>query len=876
MYTLNVNGTDYDVDVADDADLMLVLREKLNDKTVKDGCNQGACGTCTVLVNGKAVRACTQKVKRLAGKQIVTLNGFTEREREIFGYSFAKTGGVQCGFCIPGMVVAGKGLIDTNNEPTRDEVKHSIRANMCRCTGYEQIEDAILLAADLIRDNAPVPEIPTKLAVGEDVFREDAIDKALGIGEYVDDIIMEGITYGRNLFSAHARAKILSIDTSEAEAMPGVIAIFTAKDIPGNQKIGHLYKDWPGMIAVGETTKYIGDTLAMVVAETREEADAAVAAVKVEYEVYEPITDSEEAMKPGMPQIHGEGFMKFGQYWIPENNVCAHEEIRRGNVDEGFERSKYFAEASFDLPPQEHAFMETEAAIGVPDGDGIFVISGGQGIYDEYHEVSEYLGLPMEKVRIRSALVGGGFGGKEDMSVQHQAALCAFLTQRPVKVLFTRQESFNYHPKRHAMKIHMRLGADENGIFQAMRARIISDTGAYASLGGPVLQRACTHAGGPYAYENMEVIGDAVYTNNPPAGAFRGFGVTQSAHVIECLVNDLADQMGLSGWEIRYRNAIRPGKSLPNGQIADESTGMLETLEAVKEDFEKYEADPEVYVGIASAMKNAGVGVGLPDPGRCNVEIIDGKAHIRSSAAGIGQGLTTVLMQIVGDAAGLTRDQVVVDRPDTSFSPDAGTTTASRQTTFTGEAARLAGLMLAADLDSGKTLADLEGKIYKGEFDYKTDPITSDKKHPVSHISYGYATQIFVINKDGEMIHAVAATDAGRVINPVTCRGQVVGGIAMGIGYGVTEDFPYKDGVPQVKLAQLGIIKANQMPTIKSIFVDRHVEERSYGAKGVGEITCCLAAPAMQNAYFKKDGDFRTKLPLENTFYRKPKPVKAH
>lgn len=874
MYTLTINGADHEVDVADDADLMIVLREKLNYKSVKDGCNQGSCGTCTVLVNGKAVRACTQKVKRLAGKQIVTIEGFTEREREIFGYAFAKSGGVQCGFCIPGMVIAGKGLVDANTDPSRDQVKSAIRANMCRCTGYEQIEDSILVAAQLIRDGAAVPEIPQKLAVGEDVFREDAIDKALGIGEYVDDIIMEGITYGRNVFTEHARAQVLSIDVSEATAMPGVIAVFTAEDIPGSQKIGHLYKDWPGMVAVGQSTKCIGDTLAMVVAETREQADAAVAAVKVEYEVYEPITDTAVAMQDDTPQIHGEGFMKFGQYWIPENNVCAHEEIRRGDVDEGFARSKYFAEATFDLPAQEHAFMETEGAIGVPDGDGIFVISGGQGIYDEYHEISEYLNLPMDKVRIRSALVGGGFGGKEDLSVQHQAALCAFLTQRPVKVLFTRQESFNYHPKRHAMKISMKLGCDENGIFQAMRARIVSDTGAYASLGGPVLQRACTHAGGPYAYENMEVIGDAVYTNNPPAGAFRGFGVTQSAHVIECMVNDLAEQLSLSGWEIRYRNAIRPGKSLPNGQIADESTAMVETLEAVKEDFEKYDADPDLFVGIASALKNAGVGVGLPDPGRCNIEIIDGKAHVRSSAAGIGQGLTTVLMQIVGDAAGLTRDQVIIDRPDTSNSPDAGTTTASRQTTFTGEAARLAGLQLAADLDSGKSLADLEGAIYKGEFDYKTDPITSDKKHPISHISYGYATQLFVINQDGEMVHAVAATDAGRVINPTTCRGQVLGGMAMGIGYGVTEDFPYVDGVPQVKLAQLGIVKANQMPTIRSVFVDRHVAEHGYGAKGVGEITCCMAAPALQNAYFKKDGVFRTKLPLDDTFYRKPKPVR--
>lgn len=454
------------------------------------------------------------------------------------------------------------------------------------------------------------------------------------------------------------------------------------------------------------------------------------------------------------------------------------------------------------------------------------------------------------------------------MSVQHQAALCAHLTGKPVKVKFTRTDSLNYHPKRHAMKIAMKIGCDSQGILQAMQARIISDTGAYASLGGPVLQRACTHASGPYHYANVSVVGDAVYTNNPPAGAFRGFGVTQSAMAVECLVNDLARQVGISGWEIRYRNAIRPGQALPNGQIVGVDTALVETLDAVRDDFERYEAAPNAHVGIACAMKNAGVGVGLKDPGRCNVEIIDGIVHARSSAAGIGQGITTVILQMVAETTGLERSQIVVDPPDTSYSPDAGTTTASRQTVFTGQAAREAGQALKRDLDSGYTLADLEGKLYEGEFDFETDPITSTKANPISHISYGFATQLFAIDDKGEIIEVVAAHDAGRVINPVACEGQVIGGVAMAIGYGATEHFRCEGGVPQVKLAQLGLIKSNQMPPVRTIFVNRVDPTYAYGAKGIGEITCCLGAPALQNAYFKKDGAFRVVLPLEDTFYR--------
>ncbi|WP_411681444.1 selenium-dependent xanthine dehydrogenase [Clostridium thailandense] len=873
MFKVNVNGKDYQSEK--DIVLMDFLREDLGITSVKNGCKEGACGTCTVIIDGKTTRACVQKLSKLEGKKVQTIEGFTKREREVLVYAFAAAGAVQCGFCIPGMVVCGKCLIDQNPNPTREDVKQAIRTNICRCTGYAKIEDGILLAAKMLRENTEVPELKQTGKVGEKTCRVDAPEKILGTAKYADDYNFDDMLYGKNVFSKYARAKILSIDTSKALKMPGVVAVYTAKDIPGNRYIGHLAQDWPGMIDVGEETKCIGDTLAMVVAETKEQAIAAVKAVEVEYEELKPICTPEEAAEPGAHQIHAEGFMQFGKFLIPENNLFSHQEVKRGNIDTAFTNSKHIVEGTFYLPPTEHAFMEPETAIGLPDEDGIKVITGGQGIYDEYHEISTYLGLPIEKVRIQSAAVGGGFGGKEDMSVQHQAALCAYLSKRPVKVSFSRQESINYHPKRHAMKIYCKIGCNENGILQGLKARLISDTGAYASLGGPVLQRACTHAGGPYNYQNVDIEGDAYYTNNPPAGAFRGFGVTQSCAVTEALINQLAEKAGISGWEIRYLNAIRPGQSLPNGQIADEGTAMAETLEAVKEAFEKYEADPNYYVGIASAMKNAGVGVGVPDTGRCNLKVINGKVHARSSAGAIGQGIQTVLMQIICETTGLIPDQIIVEHPDTKYTPDSGTTTASRQTVFAGEAAHQVSLKLKADLKAGYALEDLNGKEYVGEFDFKTDPIGSPKPNPVSHIAYGYATQLFVIDKDGKVIKVIAAHDIGRIINPLTAAGQVEGGIAMGLGYALTENFPLKNGIPQAKLGTLGIFKSTQMPPVETHLVEKNNSDIAFGAKGIGEIVCVMGAPALQNAYYKKDGIFRYSLPLENTYYRKPKTNKT-
>ena len=871
MYKVNINGQDYlsEKDMA----LMDFLRDVVGITSVKNGCHEGACGACTVIIDGKTYRSCTQKLSRLEGKKVQTIEGFTQRERDVFSYAFAAVGAVQCGFCIPGMVVCGKNLTDNNPDPTVNDVRLAIRNNICRCTGYAKIVEAILLAAKMLREDLPVPEVKQTGRIGERTMRIDAKIKALGQAKYADDFHFDGMLYGKNVFSKYARAKVLSIDVTPALKLPGVVAVFTAKDIPGRRYIGHLSQDWPGLIDAGEETKFIGDSVAIVVAESLEQAVAGVQAVAVEYEELTPVRNPEEAMALDAPQIHGEGYEHFGKFIIPKNNLYDHKEVIRGDADAKIASSKYVAEGTFILPPTEHAFMEPETSVALPDGeDGVLVITGTQGIYDDHREIANYLGIPREKVRIQSAYVGGGFGGKEDMSVQHQAALCAFLLKRPVKVSFSRQESINYHPKRHAMTIHCKIGCDENGILRGIKAHIISDTGAYASLGGPVLQRACTHLGGPYNYHDVSIVGDAYYTNNPPAGAFRGFGVTQSCATVEPLINQLAEMAGISGWEIRYRNAIRPGQSLPNGQVADQKTAFAETLEAVKPYFDQYEADPDYYVGIASAMKNTGVGVGVPDPGRCNLAIIDGKVHARSSAGAIGQGVQTVMMQIICETTGLLPDRIVIEHPDTKFTPDSSTTTASRQTVFCGEATRRAALQLKQDLDSGNKLEELEGKLYQGEFDYKTDPIGCDKPNPISHITYGYATQLFIIDREGKVVRVIAAHDSGKIINPMSAEGQVEGGIAMALGYALTEDFPLKDGVPQVKLGTLGIFKANMMPPIQTIFVERiDGDQPAYGAKGIGEITTTMGAPALQNAYYKKDGVFRYRLPLENTFYRKPK-----
>ena len=859
-----INGKEWEGDP--ERKLLDVLRNDLKCKSVKDGCSEGACGTCTVLADGKAVKACVQKMGRMDGKRILTVEGFSQREKDVYVYAFGEAGAVQCGFCIPGMVICAKGLLDQNPNPSRTEIAFAIRNNFCRCTGYKKIIDGISLAARMLRENLSPEDMEREkeegkdgqeggspLKVGAAIHRIDVEGKVLGTGEYVDDLELPGMVYGSAVRSKYPRAKVLAIRTEAAKALPGVVCVLTKEDVPGKNKVGHLKQDWDTMIGVGEITHYLGDAIALVAAETPEILEQAKALVEVDYEELSPMTCPADSLAKGAPDLHEGG------------NILSHEHLVRGNADEVIAASKYKVTRHYETPWTEHAFLEPEAAVAFPFDDGVFIYSSDQGTYDTRHETSILLGLPPEKVIVENKLVGGGFGGKEDVTVQHHAALIAYLTKRTVKCRLTRKESLLIHPKRHPMSIDMTTACDENGKLTVMKAVVVADTGAYASLGGPVLQRACTHAAGPYNYQVIDIDGKAIYTNNPPAGAFRGFGVTQTCFATECNLNLLAEMAGISPWEIRYRNAIRPGQVLPNGQIADASTGLAETMEAVKE---SYESSP--YAGIACAMKNAGVGVGLPDTGRVRLLVQDGKVHIHAGASCIGQGLGTVLVQILGETLGEGLDRLVYHQPNTKEAPDSGTTSGSRQTLITGEAARRAALDLKAALEAeGGDWDKLEGREFYGEWLAKTDKMGSPVPNPVSHVAYGYATQVCILNEDGTVKKMIAAHDVGKAVNPKSVEGQIEGGVVMSLGYALTEQYPLKDCVPTAKFGTLGLFRADKTPEVESIIVQKEGIKEAYGAIGVGEITSIPTAPAVQGAYYRWNHDFQTSLPLTGTPYEK-------
>lgn len=856
MYSIIVNGQSETCET--NKKLMDFLREDLGLTGTKDGCNQGSCGACTVLVNGKASKACLFTLEKLAGKEVTTIEGLSQRQKDVYAYAFAKTGAVQCGYCIPGMVISAQGLLNKKPEPTKEDIQKAIRGNICRCTGYVKIIEAIQLAAKMFCEETSIPEEHSNGKLGEDFQRVDAVEKTLGTGIYVDDIDIEGMLHASALRSAYPRAKVLSIDSTQALAHPDCVAVFTAKDVPGNNKIGHLefISDWDVMIPEGEITRYVGDAVALVVSKRKETLPEIKNLVEVDYEEMIPLTSCEAALAEGAPAIHEKG------------NILSHEHLVRGNAEEVLANSAFIVTEHYSVPINEHAFMEPECAIAQPEGEGILLFSAGQSIYDEQREVARMLGLDKEKIHVQSKLVGGGFGGKEDMSVQHHASLAAWLLKKPVKVLLSREESLMVHPKRHGMEMDFTTGCDEEGNLTAMKAVIYADTGAYASLGGPVLQRACTHAAGPYKYQTIDVEGFAVYTNNPPAGAFRGFGVCQTAFAIESNLNLLAEKVGLSPWEIRFKNAVAPGDTLPNGQLVSKNAALKEALLAVKDVYEQAEV-----AGISSFFKNSGVGVGLPDTGRCIISVEEGKIHVRTSAACIGQGMATVTTQIACETLNLPPEMIVAEAPDTRRTPNSGTTTASRQSLFTGEATRRAAMQLRYELDMGRALSDLEGEEFYGEYSAKTDPLINDKKSPVSHAGYGYAAEVAILDDKGKVAKFVAAYDMGQVVNPRAAEGQIEGGIAMGMGYALTEKFALEEGYVKAKYATLGLVNAAQVPPIETILVhaDNLHEGLAYGIKGVGELATIPTAPALAGAYFALDGQLRPSLPLENTPYQKKK-----
>ena len=854
-YTFTVNGVSRTTHKEEP--LLRYLRDELRLTSVKDGCSEGACGTCTILVDGRAVRSCILTTKKAAGKSIVTVEGLSPEEQEAFVYAFGAVGAVQCGFCIPGMVLSGKALLDVNPNPTEAEIKKAIRGNVCRCTGYKKIIEGIALAGAILRGEAeidPTLEEGAAFGVGDRAFRADVRGKVLGTGEYCDDLYLDGMVHASAVRSQYPRARVLDIDAGAALALPGVLAVLTAEDVPHN-KVGHIQQDWDVMIAKGDITRCVGDAICLVVAETEEILKQAKALVKIDYEPLEPVRTIRDAMAADAPRLH------------PNGNLCQQRHVTRGDAKTALAGSKYVVTQSYRTPFTEHAFLEPECAVAFPYKDGVKVYTSDQGVYDTRKEISIMLGWEPQRIVVENKLVGGGFGGKEDVSVQHLAVLAALKVNRPVKVRLTRQESINFHPKRHYMEGTFTLGCDENGIFTGLDCEIYFDTGAYASLCGPVLERACTHSVGPYCYQNTDIRGYGYYTNNPPAGAFRGFGVCQSEFALESNINLLAEKVGISPWEIRFRNAIEPGKVLPNGQIADPSTALKETLLAVKDVYERNAGR----AGIACAMKNSGVGVGLPDTGRCRLRVRDGAVELYAAASDIGQGCATVFLQILAQATGLPREKLVNMGANSEVAPDSGTTSGSRQTLITGEAVRMAAAELKADLDGADgDLSALEGLEYSAEFFDPTDKLGSDKPNPKSHVAYGFATHVVILDDDGRVKEVWAAHDSGKVVNPTSIQGQIEGGVLMGLGYALTEDFPLKDCVPQARFGTLGLMRADQIPDIHAIYVEKEeLLPFAYGAKGIGEIATIPTAPAAQGAYYARDHVLRTSLPMEHTFYKK-------
>ena len=914
-YRLLINGEEHVT--CENKSILRYLRDDLHLTSVKDGCSEGACGTCTVIVDDRAVKSCVLTTKLAVGHTITTIEGLSEEEREAFVYAFGTAGAVQCGFCIPGMVLAGAALIRRCPDPTSTQIAEAIRGNVCRCTGYKRIIVGIKKAAAILRGEEaidPAIEAGESYGVGEQIFRTDVRAKVLGTGQYPDDLDerdFPGLTIASAVRSKYPRARVLSIDAEKARALPGVVGVLTAADVPVNQ-VGHLIQDWDVMIAEGDITRCVGDAIALVVAKDRKTLERAKKLVKVEYEELEPVRNIDEAAAPDAPIIH-ESFNAFGNHVVLKNNICQQRHVTRGDAKAALAASAYTVTDTFVTPFTEHAFLEPECAVAAPYKNGVKIWSTDQGAYDTRKECAHMLGWDAEpeRVVVQTMFVGGGFGGKEDVSVQHLAALAAYKLNVPVKCFLTREESIAFHPKRHYMRGTFTLGCDEQGHFTGMDCEINFDTGAYASLCGPVLERACTHSVGPYKYQNTDIRGYGYYTNNPPAGAFRGFGVCQSEFALESLIDVLAEKVGIDPWQIRYINAIEPGAVLPNGQVADCSTALKETLEAVKD---AYYAHPG-RAGIACAMKNAGVGVGLPDKGRCNIRVENGVAVVYAATSDIGQGCNTVFTQDVAEACGLPRRCIANGECSTENAPDSGTTSGSRQTVVTGEAVRGAAFLLrdamlayergeevpegqvraggdgktfhfedgreytvpAEELTPGHArvasdpvaaLAALEGREFYYEYFEPTDKLGADVPNAKSHICYGFATHVCILDDDGRPVEFYAAHDSGRVINPIAIQGQIEGGVLMGMGYALTEDFPLKDCVPQAKYGELGLFRADAIPEIHAIYVERDEQlPVAYGGKGIGEIATIPAAPAVQNAYHAFDGKLRRELPMRDTFY---------
>lgn len=913
---LSVNGKHYSLESVPGETLSTLLRERLRLTGTKIGCDEAECGACTVLVDGEPVVSCIYPAARADGKTIITIEGLVgefaaknsemEEEREqSLGSSkllhplqeaFVEHGAVQCGFCIPGQIMTAYALLERNPNPDRDQIRFALKDTLCRCAGYPALENAILAAAQSLRTGEPVQKpmhIPDSIhqhkTVGHSHLRPEAVEKVTGEAFYTDDLIFDGMLYAKARRAMIPHGFLKKLDISKVKSLPGVVAVLTAEDIPAERNHGLVIFDWPVLVGIGERVRYLGDAIAIVAAETQEIAEQAAALIEAEFDLQPAITNAVQARQEGVPQIHEKG------------NLLKHIKVRKGDLENGFAESDVILERTFHTAITDHAFLEPECSIAVPLRDGRMEIYVGSQIpYQDRTQVARVMGWHEERIRVVGQLMGGGFGGKEDVMGQIHVAMLANVTQRPVKLLFDRHESLLVHPKRHATQIRVKVGAKNNGCLVAMETELYGDTGAYASLGEKVMTRATTHSAGPYDVPNVRADCYAMYTNNPPAGAFRGFGVTQSAFAVESMMDQLAEALQIDPVELRRMNALHVGSITNTGQLLRESVGLLECINRVDEEMRKHNPHPFQPIadhanpnlirawGFAAAYKNTGLGGGAPDKSGADVELYaDGTFQVRSSSAEMGQGLVTVMRLIVAEEMAVPPEQVRVLVMDTDLAPNGGPTTASRQTFVTGNASRYAAQTLREQITASMAekydvrpeqirfengIVHVNGhsltyaEIYKDMTEMGQQPrvryeYEAPKTQPLGtggdmHFAFSFgvqAAEVEVNQLTGEVrvLKIISANDVGMAVNPLGLQGQVEGGVMMGLGNALTEAFIVENGyVVTDRLARYRMPGIMLTPDITSIIVEHPVEAGPYGAKGVGEISSIPTTPAITNAIY--------------------------
>lgn len=927
-FTINTRKVSARVD--EKLPLIRFLRKDLDLTGSKIGCEQGHCGACTVIIDGKARRACLVRAAEVSGSQITTIEGLSkDGELHPLQRAFAEWGAIQCGFCTPGMIMAAQALLDKNPCPSDGEIKEALAPNYCRCGGYLRIIDAVKKASMMMKGHmGPESELftflPTSPAsaqgpIGVSVIKKDAVAKATGGMKFVDDQTLENMLYGKVLWSDHPHANILSIDTSAAQALPGVAVVLTHQDVPGLNKFGGMMPDQP--VLASDRVRSVGDAVAAVFAEDEETAERAIGLIKVKYRPLEVISEPMRALEPDAPILHEGG------------NLLIHKNLIKGDVVEGFARSDLIVQNSYTTPFIEHAYIEPESGIALPTRDGrIEVRMATQAPYLDRDQIAVSLDLPLEKVRIAKAPIGGAFGGKEDITLQIILALGAYHTKRPVKITLSRKESLRASTKKHAFYMDYKTGVTRDGKFAAQQIRLIGDSGAYAAMGPQVLEQALIFSCGPYAVPNVKGEAIAVYTNNIRCGAMRGFGINQVAFAVESQIDLIAGRLGIDPFEIRLINALERGKRTVTGQLMKESVGIKETLIKAREclaSMEMPKVKGKIGIGVASGYKNVGMGRGLKDSAAAAIELkADGRVLVKVGTCDMGQGSDTVMAQLAAHALDLDYASLDVLSADTFSAPDGGGTFAQRGTYITGNAVLRAAdqfkklLIKRASEDMGiepsrisfskgnfldaqsakiiLKLVDLarstvgEGEKLEAEVMYtmpKTYPLRTvmeqaaykikedwhlqsaadelpeDSEEYQNYNCYSFVTHVAIVEVDentGEVkVHKfIAAHDCGKLLNPLTALGQIEGSVVMGMGYGLSEEFVMKNGLMVTDtLGKCRIPGFRRTPDIKTIIVEDPEPGGPLGAKGISEVATVPTAPAIVNAIHDAIGARITSLP---------------